>query len=648
MNPFSTTAVPFRVSRDNNTVVFENEYLRCAHDLDRGGGLYEAIVKNGANRNMLTGIQHQAIGLYDGNAYSMYWSDKTPAENVEITEKDDLTGLRMTQYLADVQGNRHPDVKLEYEIIYHPWGYAEHKLKFICAKRIEPVGQVRIGSFSVVPDFDCCVLRDGMERVRNPMGGSHARYLPMYHGRKRADSPVEQNNTLPRSAILLQRGVEAIEWSMGDDLQAWDDLVCTDPHWKQTYIGYDRNAHNYEVRFCILDCPQEGKYIEAGTHELSFRMALPFVKRNIMPLRMLTTEMFHFERDFEHRWPTDQEIADWQRLGATLMRLHNDCDRYQNGEFWKGGCYPPYSPGEMKKMDTFLEKANNAGVAIVPYFSVHEYHWNTPGFQENGPGWARRHSVNGPYLKNSGFGMQMCLKSDWVNKRKADIDIVLKNHAFKGIYFDGCHGSECESRSHANGTHWDNDAFLELLEWTHDRIGKDGELYLHMTGLPNLAAENLATLVLTEELTRPQITPEMFTPHVHFLNVVSRQITDFYTKVSDTERRKYALASFLHHAIVSSTKDVYLKFYAEYKDFFDTLTRYTRHSAPDEGKVSVDHPDAGASLYWNDQEMLLCLVNLSENEIETEWEIADFCGKGKQRGTAKLAPLSLSQVYLQA
>ena len=431
---------------------------------------------------------------------------------------------------------------------------------------------------------------------------------------------------------------------MGDDLQAWEDLVCTDPHWKQTFIGYNRNEHNYEARFCLLDCTQEGKYIESGTHELSFRMALPFVKKQIVPLRMLTTEMLRFDRDFEHRWPTDEEIADWKKLGATLMRLHNDCDRYQNGEFWRGGSYPPYSPEEMKKMDRFLEKANNAGVAVVPYFSVHEYHWQSPGFRENGPGWARRHSADGPFLRNSGFGMQMCLKSDRAKKRRDDIDIVLKNHAFKGIYFDGCSGSECESRDHATGVHWDNDSFLELLEWTRNRIGSDGELYLHLTSLPNLAAENLASLVLTEELSRPQITAEMFTPHVHFLNVVSRQITDFYTNVSDSERLKYALASFLHHAIVSSTHDVYLKFYAEHKEFIDTLPRYTRHSAPGEGRVFTDHPDAGASLYWNDSEMLLCLVNLSENEIETEWNIADSNGMRIKRGSIKMAPLSLNKV----
>lgn len=648
MNPFHSSAAPCRVSRHGNIVVFENEFIRCSHDLSRGGGLFEAIVNNGSGKNMLAGIQYQAIGIYDGRSYHMYQTTEEPAKNVEIIEKDDLSGLRMVQYLSDSHGNRHPDVRIEYEIIYHPWGYAEHKLKFVCGKRIEPVGHVRIGSFSVVPDFDCCILRDGMERMRNPMGGCSARYLPMYHGRKRADSPVEQNNSLPRSAILLRYGVEAIEWSMGDDLQAWEDLVCTDPHWKQTFIGYNRIENNYEVRFCTLDCPQEGKYIESGTHELSFRMALPFVKRNIVPLRMLTTEMLRFDRDFEHRWPTKEEIAEWQKLGATLMRLHNDCDRYQNGEFWRGGSYPPYSPEEMKKMDRFLADSNQVGIAVVPYFSVHEYHWQSPGFQENAEKWARRHSENGSFLKNSGFGMQMCLKSDWSKKRRNDIDVVLKNHAFKGIYFDGCNGCECESREHASGSHWDNDSFLELLEWTHNRIGADGELYLHMTGVPNLAAENLATLVLTEELSRPRITSEMFTPHVHFLNVVSRQITDFYSDVSDTERLKYALASFLHHAIVSSTHDVYLKFYGEHKDFFDTLPRYTRHSAPGEGKVSVDHPDAGASLYWNNSEMLLCLVNLSEDEIETEWEIADFRGQGKRRGKLKMAPLSLNKILFQA
>jgi hypothetical protein len=74
------------------------------------------------------------------------------------------------------------------------------------------------------------------------------------------------------------------------------------------------------------------------------------------------------------------------------------------------------------------------------------------------------------------------------------------------------------------------------------------------------------------------------------------------------------------------------------------LPRYTRHSAPGEGRVFTDHPDAGASLYWNDSEMLLCLVNLSENEIETEWNIADSNGMRIKRGSIKMAPLSLNKV----
>ncbi len=647
MNSFHSTPSPYVFHQEGKFLILENDYHICVHDLGHGGELVEMRVKNGSNRNILVQNQYSSVSTVNGTSYYPYRSDRFPAENLQVSHKGDELTISFIQYLTDARGIRLPFLSIEKSITYHPWGYAEHRLIFHAEKRIDSLGQVETGSFAITPEFDYCALRASSDECGNAWGTNMAVLKPMFHGESRLDSPVHLSHHLPVAVILFRRGVEGVEFSLNDDLAAWDNFVSSQLHWQQAYICYFTNPDRYEVHLCPLDCPMPGQYIDKGDHTIGFRMSLPFVKRNIVPLRPCSGGLLQSKRGFEKRWPSEKDVAAWRKAGVTLMRCHNDGDSFANGIFWRDAAYPPYPPDEMKKMDDFLALCRKYQIAVVPYFSVKEFHPEAAGYTENFEQWARRSLPDSPVMTNGTrhgvFGTQMCLASRWSEKRRISIDETLAEHDFRGVYYDWCGGSECESRCHCSGRHWDNDELQQHLEWSHTRVGEDGEIYLHLTNVPSFAAENLATLVLTEEASFVNLNPEMFSPHVHFMNIAPRQICDMLPENSTaTDRRKLALATLLHHATISSTHPDYLKFSEETAFLNSEAMNYFHHTAPGEGLVKTNVKQVGAALYWNDKEALLLAANMLEQTVTVEWEISEkVTGCCAKKGTLTLDPLEL-------
>ena len=73
------------------------------------------------------------------------------------------------------------------------------------------------------------------------------------------------------------------------------------------------------------------------------------------------------------------------------------------------------------------------------------------------------------------------------------------------------------------------------------------------------------------------------------------------------------------------------------------LIRSDHHTAPGEGMAQVGHPRCGIAAYWNNSgEVMLFLVNLSEESETTSWQIDLPCGSSS--GEETLEPLSLKAV----
>lgn len=652
MTRFHSSPAPYRFTKSGSTLIVDNAYTRWVHDQKSGGELVGAYVKNGSNENLLLAPQTVSIGILEKANYHQYISNVKPATAFSIKEKDGILDLAFTQVLADQEGNVLPGVRVKRSVSYHPWGYASHKVVFELSGRIENVGQIQIGSLMLAPTFDCCAVREGNIGSGYLAGCNGVKkWQRLTGGRSRDDMPVLLSHWLPLSVNLFKFGLEGIEYSLDDDLAAWDGIARKKPGWQQTYIAYDKSAGGYEMRVCPVDAPFAGQCL-AGDHMFGFRLALPHVRKRIVPFR-LAADLLYSRRGPADRWPTKLDVAAWKKTGYALMRLHNDGDSYGNGVFWRDAAYPPYPPEEMKKMDQALLLTRAAGISAAPYFSVKEYHPKASGFSANARKWMRQAEKGGELIHNyygSGeFGAQMCLKSAWLEKRKATIAEALDKHPFNSIYFDWCAGIECENPAHTErkARHWDQDALQELLEWSHRRVGSSGDLYLHLTSVPNLAAENLASLVLTEESGYGCISPLMFTPHVHFMNIAPRQICDMLGgAASKADRRKLALCALLHHASISSKHNDYLDFYQSLPAF--GFEQYTRHTAPGENIAFVDNPAAGLSAYWNRKELMLLFANPTDRPVKTEWGLnAEKMGQAWAEGIPLAGKITLQPSELK-
>ena len=639
----SNSPSPLSVKEKKSVVTVENEYIRWEFDRTKGGELTGASVKNGSGENLLRSPQKTMLILYtDDNGYRLFSTVNMPALDSKVRmTPDGGCELRFKQGMADPDGKTLEGVSLEHVTECSAWGYAKHVVRLHFEKRIGDVWSLDVGSFGAAKSFDCCGVREAVERnlIR--------KWETMHHG-TRQDMPVFASERLPVSVLLMERGVEGIEMALGDNLSIWNG---TGKH-QYFNIGYSAAGQCYNVNFCTLNSSRPGECLE-GDFEYEFRMTLPHVKPFVVPFRPGSGNALRRNLPFEERWPGRKELAEWNKNGVTLMRIHNDGDYCDNGIFWRDASFPPYPPDEIAKMNKFLAEARNFRIAVVPYFSMKEYHPESSGYEINSPKWGRNAAGDGRLLLNSVgrhsfFGAQMCLESNWLEHLKSYVDRILSSYAFSGVYYDWCCGIQCWNRAHSRFDHWDNDRVLDLLKWSHDRVGKNGEIYLHMTQCPSLAAENIATLLLTEETGYGDIRPEMFTPHVHFMNIVPRQICDMLGKNSPSDdKRRLALCAVLHHASISSVDPVYLEVYSA--PWMKDVSRFRRHTAPGEGIFEISD-GAGIAAYWNEKEILVVAANITGKPMKAEWR-----GRPEQmrlplteplHGTFDLKPFELKTVSI--
>lgn len=654
---------PYRVRREGQKIILDNEYTCWVHDLDQGGELSEAVVKNGSNQNLLVAPQSFSVAIQskDGLSQQCFSSLRKPPTQCDVQEMEDGVHLKMKQLLVDEKGDVLEGATLEHHVRYSPWGYGYHTVHVHFSSEVKNVCQVQTGSLFVRRDMDRCGLRgnSSLSHFANGPKGM-GKWVPLYGGRKVSDNPAVWNSVLPLSAMMIKRGMEGVELALGDDLVDWERIGGGPGH-QQFYLGYNPRQEGYEVRFCPFDTPSRRfpSCELSGSYTFEFRVALPYVKPRMLSLFPTGGNFVNVDGPLEDRWPDTSAMRTWKNAGVQLMRLHNDGDKRSDGIFWRATDYPPYPPDEMKKMDDALAQAREAGIHVVPYFSPLEYHPETEGFEANSQEWFRMcrpgAKIEHNYTRYCGeFGAMMCLESDWLEKRKETVEVVLKNHAFSGMYYDHCCGLECYHPSHSRGKghHWSHQRLQNLLEWSHKTAGPDGDLFLHMTNNENFAAENLATLAVTEELHFGGVFgPEIFTPLVHFMNTTPRLVCDRMPNPTPENQRKFGLCAILNHAGVLSSADPYIKL--AQKDMKDVdVCRYQRHSVQGEGICQSTHPDTGASIYWNGDEALVLVANLSEKSVETEWA-ADGKAMGLGRkvsfgGRVLLGPLELRKVSMWA
>jgi len=275
----------------------------------------------------------------------------------------------------------------------------------------------------------------------------------------------------------------------------------------------------------------------------------------------------------------------------------------------------------------------------VPYFSLKELHPICPEYIQYAEDWKRtvdsKGSIIHNYVGSGEFGAQMCLRSGWLDFRKASIDLVLSKHNFDGVYYDWVSALYCNNPQHLEGKkHNDVRELLDLIFWTRKRVGPNGLVFLHLSGVPMMVIENVTDFVFThEELNMLAPGPGEFSPETDFAGITTHHIVE--SKATDTLEKKirFAIGCFLEGfwitpAVSISAEDLSFQMTKKLTQY--DITTYSFIPAR-EKPVWIKGDGLMASFYWKKGKAIIHLANLGHQSSDSLFGI-DLRDKGFSAG----------------
>ncbi|HYF50331.1 MAG TPA: DUF6259 domain-containing protein [Planctomycetota bacterium] len=345
----------------------------------------------------------------------------------------------------------------------------------------------------------------------------------------------------PTQMLLMERNVEGIELFPGSDLAQWDCSVKPDMGLGLYMINQDATGTSVELNpYCMAFRRMKVRVQGVLTFKLGF--GLPELK----PREKTGSTVFHAGTG--SRWASDRDIKTLADSGVKLLRFHNDYR--EDGPFWHDGAYPPYDEAGMKELRRVVNTAHEYGMKIIPYISLKEYHPEAPGFARNSREWMHMAAPSVDMIHTwagSGeFGALMCMKSGWLDFRKKNVETILSDLPWDGLYFDWTSFHPCCHPSHARGPfHTDVEQFLDFLFFCRDRVGENGFFFLHISGLPSIVAENVANMVfILEDQMGIAPRPGEFPVQCDFIPTAPRQLVGGAAGGSEMARR-FIMGGFL-------------------------------------------------------------------------------------------------------
>ncbi len=495
----------------SGTLTLSTPYYAIQHNLKKGGAIAKIKYTHGKVDNLLvqpveTSVRNEADIVFDDL--------HCPAARLSCTETGKTKIVTIESALTD-NDSRDSGIKVRTIYEYH-WGYIKIHKEF----HFPPAG-IRIKNLSVLSTVFHPTLSDyGYRQGTTEQEGAAPFDFGICHW-KRIGAGTDSDSSLqtrhvPRYVVLANHGIEGVEWFVSSNLSQWDlqmtgrrgDGLCT--------VRSHREPAGVALSICPLNVT-EGAIAVKGVRAFDYYIGMPILEG-------------HANRPWLHRgfnrnrgdWLSEDDIKKWAESGIKTVHCHNDGDYYQDGLFWRDGSYPPYPPEDMAKYDKVIETCHRYGIRVATYFSNKELHSSTESFKEHGDEWARKdHQGNlryNYYRQGSEFGVQMCLKSGWLEFLKFSIDRVLKNHALDGVYYDWNAALYCrnavhvgqkpssaakdeagQNLAHPGAGHWDMDELIDLMEWTRQRVGPEGLIIIHNTRVPMFVTENFADYVVGME-----------------------------------------------------------------------------------------------------------------------------------------------------
>jgi len=644
----------FDVREDGADVLVGCRYWDVRHSAEAGGNMASIIFPHGSGENIFAAPCSTEVNVRRHGGLVAYQNALDRVAALSHGREGERVWVESQSEFVSADGERlRAAVRHRFE--YNPWGYVRQRVTVTCTEPIPDVWQFQVARPVVAKHLNEFAFRRSYAEAGSwRLPCRVQRWHKLEAGESFHDYCAAQTAQIPLYFIFVKRGVEGFDWFLGDNLDQWHKQVADVAHVNQFRVSYRGEYDGYEVRMCPMDYWPQNVELK-GTYTFDFFMGLPFVQERVRPMVRCIGGLLEARKDRAGTaFPGPATIAKYGAHAAQLTRLHNDGPS-RDGIFWRDCDYPPYPPKRMKAMDRCIARLHREGVRVVPYFSLHEWHPEVAPFAKKAREWQRVVDDAGTMLHNftpvGEFGAQMCLRSGWLDFRKKTIDVVLANHKFDGIYYDWAQALPCLHAGHARFAHWDVEGFIDLLEWTRERVGPDGVVYLHMSNTPFMVAENLANYILTYEESQPdKLNPDIFPPHTQFMKTCPRGA--LVRGCGNQEPQRFILCALLNHiAPDSRVPEALAAFKAAARLDFTRYRAFENHRTD---AVRASSRDVRAAIYWNEKEALVLLANLAEQPREFTWKVHTrrigwgragyrVVGKSPQR----LAPLSFRYVKVR-
>lgn len=527
----------YTVERDDaeGRLVLSTPYYTIEHDLNRGGVVSKIHLTHGRAENLLVTPMAASIKLLGTERGGSQWRRRSPPVRDTYADVNDAAPVVSHRRLEETEvvtvesrllGEDGKESGFRLKTTYrYRWGYVKIRREFVPPTEPQKVRSMTVLSTTLHPSLADYGYRPavGEEMGSNPHSWSNGqirRWGKMRPG-SHFDLPFRTRH-VPRYIVLANMGIEGLEWFVSDDLSQWDYQLTGQPG--TGYCHISATSEPLGIRFAVdaLNLSAgyflpKGGYVEPKQPAVfDYYIGIPVKAGHAN--RPWLHESMRGVRNHEGQNLTEADIRQWAANGIREVTLHDDGDRQGDGVFWRDGSYPPYPPKVMKRMDGLIAMLHRNGIRVAPYFSNHELHQSTDEYTKYAHEWARKPDDQGNIRPNYYYGAHMCLKSGWLDYLKHCVDRALTNHEFDGAYFDWNIAMYCNNPLHVGKRsnevsgekglgalalsptgHWDIDELIELVEWTRQRVGKEGLFILHNTLVPMFTTENFADHVVGME-----------------------------------------------------------------------------------------------------------------------------------------------------
>ncbi len=512
------------VKHEDSLITLENQYWTIVHDLKQGGCPVSLHFKFGSGENFLAKPLGAHIGKrvshIPGRWLGFYEQACDSEATAEIEESEEGVSIMISGVFKDESNDVLP-IRYRQSYLYRGWGHVAVKFDFIFEQDFTDIIELSPCNAFLNPAVDRFGVRHASAPSACPSDPTIFWHDVAFSRTWRSARHAYLNYS-PLYWCALREEVEGIEFFRGADSSFWNCFAGLEAG--QGTFTHERTADNkhFLIRNEIFNTVDDIE-IPAGTHGMDYHFGLPFIK----PFEASRNTCFH-GRTRATDWPEKEDIVKMAEAGVRVVRHHDDNVHREKG--WPDGLYPPYAPEDMAEMDRMIKVMDEAGIKVVPYFSMKEFNPACPDFAENAEKWSRvsrlKYPVDG---LDSCYGAYMCQRSGWVEYLKSSIDKVLSNHKFHGLYFDHLWPRECRHPEHCSGhQHSDVDAMIDFMMWSRRKVGPDGFLFTHDSRCPCIIFENMSDLIIIGEgnlQCAPQ--PGGFEPEAVFIPIVQRHNVEF-------------------------------------------------------------------------------------------------------------------------